>query len=384
MLGRLILLPLLMMAVAAYSNNMMIPSPPAIAAKSYILMDADTGAVIAERDADIQLDPASLTKVMTAYVADYEVEQGNISLDDVTTVSKQAWAKNFQGSSLMFLEVGKKVKVVDLMKGVIISSGNDASVALAEHTEGNVGAFVDLMNQHAKHLGMTNTHFENVHGLTSKNHLTTARDLAKLAQSAIKSFPERYKFYSEKSYTYNGIKQYNRNRLLWRDPSVDGMKTGHTDKAGYCLIASAKRDDMRLIAVVLGAKSEESRAKEAQKLFSYGFRYYETVKVYEKGQVAKEVKIWGGEKPKVALIPSKDIFVTVPKSQVEDLEAQVSVNKYLEAPIEKGDILAELILKAEGKVLSKTPLIAKDAVDEGSFFKRFWAKIKLFFVKLIG
>ncbi len=362
----------------------MIPSSPSIAAKSYILMDANSGKVIAENNADTQLDPASLTKIMTSYVADYEIAQGNVSVDDVVTVSKNAWARNYQGSSLMFLEVGKKVKVKELMKGVIISSGNDASVALAEHTAGTVAAFVDLMNLHAQQLGMDSTRFANVHGLTAKDHYTTARDMAKLAQSAILSFPEMYKLYAEKSFTYNGIKQYNRNRLLWRDPSVDGMKTGHTDKAGFCLVASAKRDDMRLIAVVLGTKSEEARAREAQKLFSYGFRYFDTVKVYDKGQVAKTMDVWGGKKNTVGLASESDVYVTLPKSQADDLTAQVLVNKFVEAPIQKGEVLGELILSVDNEVVLKRPLIATNDVEQGGFVQVLWSKLKLFFFKLIG
>ena len=386
MLKKVLLLSLSVVWLVSFSQAepTMIPSAPSIAAKSYILMDANSGKVIAENNADLKLDPASLTKVMTAYVADYEIEQGNINLDDVVTISKNAWARNYQGSSLMFLEVGKKVSVNDLMKGVIISSGNDASVALAEHTAGNVNAFVDLMNQHAERLGMESSHFSNVHGLTAENHYSTARDMARLAQAAIQEFPDMYKLYAQRSFTYNGIKQYNRNRLLWRDPSVDGMKTGHTSEAGYCLIASAKRENMRLIAVLLGTKSEEARVREAQKLFSYGFRYFETIKVYDKGQVAKQLPIWGGATKKVGLVPQADVYLTLPKSQVDNVHAKVLVNKYVQAPVNKGDSLGELILSEGSEELMRVPLTTDADVEQGGFFYVLWSKIKLFFYKLIA
>ena len=360
----------------------LIPSAPQIAAKGYILLDANSGKVIVEYNADERLEPASLTKMMTTYVADYELEQGNISLDDITVVSENAWAKNFPGSSLMFLEAGKKVDVHSLLKGVVISSGNDATVALAEHIAGSADAFADVMNQHAQLLGMSGSHFMNPHGLPHDDHYTTARDMARLAQATIQDFPERYKLYSMKSFTYNNIKQTNRNRLLWRDPSVDGLKTGHTNRAGYCLVASAKKDDMRLIAVVMGARNEEGRIRESQKLLSYGFRYYKTLKLYNVGDVVSQQRLFGGEEDDINLTVAQDLYVTVPRSQKDSIEAELDVSAYIEAPVSAGDALGSVLIMLDEEVLLKQSLVAEKDIASGGFFSSLFATILIFFYQL--
>lgn len=380
---QILLSVLFVVASQAFAAPALIPSAPKIAAKGYILMDANSGKVIIEQNADERLEPASLTKMMTTYVADYELAQGNISMDDVTTVSKKAWAKNYPGSSLMFLEVGKKVKVEDLLRGVIISSGNDASVALAEHVAGSTSAFADIMNQHAKLLGMDGSHFMNPHGLPEPDHYSTARDMATLAQAIITDFPEQYEIYSEKYFTYNNIKQTNRNSLLWRDPSVDGLKTGHTDSAGFCLVSSAKKDNMRLIAVVMGAKTAEARLRESQKLLSFGFRYYQTAGLYEQGEVLDQATIYGGATEVLNIIAPKAIHVTVPRSQVKDLKAELVLDKYIEAPIEKGQALGKLLITLNGETQLEQAVVAERAVEKGSFIGRLWDKLKLFVMRLL-
>ncbi len=380
---RFLLLSSIVVAQAAVAAPALIPSAPQIAAKGYILIDADSGKIITENNADERLEPASLTKMMTAYIAEYELNQGNIHLDDMTTVSKKAWAKNFPGSSLMFLEAGKDVAVRDLLKGVIISSGNDATVALAEHVAGSTDAFADIMNQHAQLLGMKDSHFENPHGLPSPEHYTTARDISKLTQAIIRDFPEEYKLYAEKSFTYNNIKQNNRNRLLWRDPSVDGLKTGHTEAAGWCLVSSAKKDGMRLIAVVMGAKSEEGRLRESQKLLSFGFRYYKTLKLYSKGQTVQDVRLWGGAKDQLSLVAKSDIYVTVPRSKVGDVKAEMELDKYIEAPVKKGQEYGDIIVKLDDEVQLKQAAVAKESIETGGIVDGLMDKLELIVTKML-
>ena len=281
-----------------------IPKAPAIAAKSYILIDHNSNKILAQNNADEPMAPASITKVMTAYVIFSELEEGNIKLDDMVTVSKKAWKT--QGSR-MFIKVNSKVSVQDLLQGMIIQSGNDASVALAEHIAGSEDTFAALMNQHAKELGMTNTHFLNSTGLPDPEHKTSAKDLAILANALIKRFPEYYKWYSTREFTYNKITQPNRNKLLWRDNSVDGMKTGFTEDAGYCLLSSAKRNNMRLVSVVLGTKSTGARAQESQKLLNYGFRFYESHVIYPVGKALKNIRIYKGAHEQLPVGVAKDI-----------------------------------------------------------------------------
>lgn len=375
-------LSLIALANTVSAAPALIPSPPSIAAKGYLLIDANSGKVLVEKNADERLEPASLTKMMTSYVADYELEQGNISLDDQVKISTNAWAKNFPGSSLMFLEAGKEVAVSDLLRGVIISSGNDASVALAEHIAGSADAFADVMNQHAALLGMNSSHFMNPHGLPHSEHYTTARDMATLAQAIIRDFPEHYKIYSEKSFTYNNIKQPNRNTLLWRDSSVDGLKTGHTNSAGFCLVASAKKGDMRLITVVMGTASNNARLQESQKLLSYGFRYYKTLKLYDAEQVLSQAQVYGGNSELVNVMTTDAIYATVPRSQAKDIEAQMSVDKYIEAPVAKNTVLGEVVITLNGEVQAEQDLVAQNVVEEGGIFLRLWHKLKLFALRL--
>lgn len=376
-----VLLVLMLMASTAQAVSALIPAPPQIAARAYLVMDADTGHVIAADREDERFPPASLTKMMTSYVVEYEIAKGNIALEDMVLVSEKAWRT---GGSRMFIQEGTQVSVDDLLHGVIIQSGNDASVALAEHIAGSERAFADLMNQHARLLGMENTHFENATGLPAEDHYSTAIDLAKLGKALINEFPQHYALYSQKYFTYNNIRQPNRNKLLWRDDSVDGIKTGHTDEAGYCLVASAERDDMRLISVVMGSSSEEVRAQESQKLLSYGFRYYRTHALYEAGQVLRDEKVWAGSRDQIRLGVAENLAVTVPRGQTDQLEASIELDKVIRAPVASGDVLGQVQITLQGERVASVPLVALEAVPEGGLFKRIWHAILLFFIGLIG
>ncbi len=353
----------------ASAGNILIPPAPSIAASSYLLMDFDSNKVLAEKNADKRLPPASLTKLMTVYVVFRELANGHLSLDEKVTISKKAWRTP---GSRMFVEVNKQVSIEDLLKGVIIQSGNDASVALAEHVAGNEATFAVLMNQHAERLGMTNSHFVNSTGLPAENHYTTARDLAILAQAIIKEFPEYYKWDSQKEFTYNNITQHNRNKLLWRDKSVDGLKTGHTEEAGYCLVASAKRNGMRLISVVMGTASENARANESQALLNYGFRFFETHKLYEANKPIVDTRVWKGDRKQLSLGLNEDLFVTIPRRYANDLKAETVVDKRIIAPVKKGEERGLLnVSLMDEKIVSK-PLVALDKVNKGSFFQRIY------------
>ncbi|MDX2506796.1 MAG: D-alanyl-D-alanine carboxypeptidase family protein [Gammaproteobacteria bacterium] len=344
-----------------------IPKAPAIAAKSYILIDHNSNKILAQNNADEPMAPASITKVMTAYVIFSELEEGNIKLDDMVTVSKKAWKT--QGSR-MFIKVNSKVSVQDLLQGMIIQSGNDASVALAEHIAGSEDTFAALMNQHAQELGMTNTHFLNSTGLPDPEHKTSAKDLAILANALIKRFPEYYKWYSTREFTYNKITQPNRNKLLWRDNSVDGMKTGFTEDAGYCLLSSAKRNNMRLVSVVLGTKSTGARAQESQKLLNYGFRFYESHVIYPVGKALKNIRIYKGAHEQLPVGVAKDIAVTIPRGQYKNLKPSININTPLEAPVNKGQQLGKVEIKLNGKLLTSSPLIALNTIPVGSLWQQ--------------
>ncbi len=357
-----------------------VPHPPKIAAKSYILIDYDSGAILASKNPDEKVEPASLTKMMSAYIVYNELKQGNIQLGDKVTISKKAWQ---MPGSKMFIEVGKKVKVSDLIKGMDIQSGNDATVALAEHIAGSEETFVELMNRYAKKLGMANTHFANATGLPNPNHYATANDLARLARAIIHDFPNQYQIYAEKKFTFNGITQYNRNKLLWQDPSVDGLKTGHTNSAGYCLVASAKRGNMRLISVVLGTDSASKRVQESQKLLNFGFRFYETHKLFTAGQRIIEARIWEGTRDTVGLGLTQDLYITTPRGQFKAVTIKKTIQPELIAPIEKGQNLGELKVTLDNKSLAQRPLVALDKVDRGSFFKRLTDQIKRLFQSLL-
>lgn len=366
------------------ATSNVIPAPPDLGVAAYILVDADSGEVLVEKNADQRLPPASLTKMMTSYVLSYELASGRVKPTDLATVSENAWAKNFPGSSLMFIQVGTQVNLDDLHRGIIISSGNDACVAVAEHLAGSEAGFADVMNQHAKMLGMTNTHYMNSHGLPHPDHYTSARDLARLAVAIIKNFPADYSLYKEKEFVFNDIKQPNRNRLLWRDPTVDGLKTGHTQEAGFCLVSSAKRDGMRLISVVMGSKSEESRAQESQNLLSYGFRYFKTHKLYSAGDVLKEVRIWGATKEKVALGISKDVYLTIPLGRDKDVTAELQLDEVIKGPVNGGDEKGTVIIKLPEKELMRVPLVAQESVEASNIFSRLIDQMVLFFRKLLG
>ncbi|HET8710970.1 MAG TPA: D-alanyl-D-alanine carboxypeptidase family protein [Spongiibacteraceae bacterium] len=362
-----------------------VPSPPAIAAKAYIMIDADSGRVLAEDNADTRLAPASLTKLMTSYVLSYELEQGHVHNDDLVTISKSAWTQNpeFKDSSLMFIRVGTQVTLHDLHQGIVVSSGNDAATAVAEYLAGSESAFADVMNQHAQRLGMTNTHYVNPHGLPDPDHYTTARDLAKLSQAIIK-FPREYALYKEQEFTYNNIRQFNRNGLLKRDPTVDGLKTGHTQEAGYCLVSSALRNGMRLITVVLGADSINMREQETEKLLSYGFRYFETSKVYQAGAEVAQPRVWGGANDSVKLVVANDVALTYPRGKREQIKAVMNVDKYLHAPIAAKQKVGEMVVTLGDETLYRAPLVALEAVDNGGFFHRLWDAVVLFFTKLLS
>ncbi len=345
----------------------LMPSPPKLAAKSYVLMDFHSGQFLVSKNPDQRMDPASLTKIMTAYVVFNELKNGNIGLDDKVHISEKAWRTE---GSRMFVEVDTEVPVRELLKGMVIQSGNDASVALAEHVAGSEEAFASLMNKHAKRLGMKNTHFVNATGLPHENHYTTARDLALLAQALIRDFPEFYKLNSRKEYRYNGITQYNRNKLLWRDPHVDGVKTGHTKAAGYCLVASAKKDDMRLISVVMNTTSEKARAAESQKLLKYGFRFFSTHRLYEANKPLTRLPIWKGERSELPVGLSEPLYVTIPRGQYDNLKATMNVDETIVAPVEKGQEFGTVDISLEGKPVAQRPLISLESIPEGGVFTR--------------
>lgn len=357
-----------------------IPDAPKINAKGFILVDFTTGKVIAEGNADMQLAPASLTKIMTSYIIGKELENGNISNDDKVMISENAWAKNFPDSSKMFIEVGTEVSVDLLNQGIIVASGNDACVAMAEHIAGSESAFADLMNAHAEQLGMSSSFFENSHGLDSSSHMTTPRDMATLASALIREVPKEYALYKQKSFTYNNIKQYNRNSLLWdKSLNVDGMKTGHTSNAGYSLVTSATKGDMRLVTVVMGTKSERARKVESKKLLNYGFRFFETFTPYKAGEKFATNRIWMGDKPQVDLGILLDTPITIPRGQRKNLKANFELDQQLTAPIAKGTVVGKLFLQLDGEDIAQYPLVTLQEVNEGSLFSKIMDYIKLFF-----
>ena len=358
-----------------------VPSAPQLAAKSYMLMDAASGEVLVEHNGDERLPPASLTKLMTAYIATLEIQKGQISDSDMVTVSEKAWRT---GGSRMFIQVNTQVSVDDLLHGIIIQSGNDASVAMAEHIAGSEEAFADLMNSTAQRLGMTNSHFMNATGLPDPDHYSSANDMAKLARAIIYEDPAHYAIYAQKEFFWNNIKQPNRNLLLWRDKTVDGLKTGHTEEAGYCLVASAVRDNMRLISVVFGTNSEQSRAAETQKLLTYGFRFFETRTFYQKGVELAQSQVWKGETDTVAAGLAKELTLTVPRGQLDKLQASMTFQPQLIAPIQQGDVIGKVEVSHNDKVIHTSDLIALQAVEEGGLFRRFWDSIRLFFTGLFN
>ena len=352
------------------------PTPPTIKARAYILQDYDSGTVLVEANADERREPASLTKMMTVYVALAQLADGKFQIDDPVLISKKAWK---MGGSKMFIEVGKQVPVEDLLKGIIIQSGNDASVALAEFVAGDESAFADLMNQYARQLGMTNTNFVNASGLPRPEHYTTARDMAILAAALIRDFPVHYPLHAVRSYTWNDIKQYNRNPLLRRDDSVDGVKTGHTESAGYCLVASAKQGEMRLVSALMGSASEDARLTETQALLRYGFRFFETNRVYESGAPITRVRVWQGQSEQLEMGIADDLYLTVPRGELGRLATDVVVEEKILAPVRAGQQLGVVSISLGGEAIAQRPLIALAEMPQGGLWRRMSDTVKLWF-----
>jgi len=351
------------------SAGMITPNPtaPSIAGTAHILQDYDSGHILMSENADERLPPASITKLMTSYVVSREIHDGNIKLDDEVLISEKAWRMI---GSRSFIEVNTKVTVEALLRGMIVQSGNDAAVALAEHVAGSEEVFAQMMNQYAQKLGMVNTNYQNATGLPGPEHYTTAHDIAILSAALIRDFPEHYQWYAEKEYTYNGITQHNRNKLLWRDSTVDGLKTGHTEEAGYCLSASAKRDGMRLIAVVLGTASENARAQEIQKMFNFGFRFFETHQLYAADEAITQTKVWKGQTDQLNLGLTQPLSITVPRGRYKDLQATTNVQQPIVAPVAKGTELGEVEIRLGDEVVAQQKLVAIDTIEKGSWWRR--------------
>jgi D-alanyl-D-alanine carboxypeptidase (penicillin-binding protein 5/6) len=363
-----------------------VPSPPQVAAKAYFLVDAHSGTVLAEHNADMPLPPASLTKMMTSYVLAKEIIEGRVSESDMVTISENAWSQNplFQGSSLMWIEPGMDVSIEDLQRGVIISSGNDATVAVAEHLAGSEAVFAEMMNTNAERLGMVDTYYVNSHGLPHPEHMTTARDLAILAKAMINDHPEQYAIYKEREFTYNDIKQYNRNTLMSEDPTVDGLKTGHTEEAGYCLVASAERRGMRLISVVMGTSSTRARKNETRSLLNYGFRFYETSTLFEPMTEFEKPRIWKGQQDYVPVGLLEETVLTLPRGKKKNLVTTVDVNDELLAPIAKGDSVGTITLTLDGETVFHAPVVALEAIEPGGFFARLWDTVLMWIASIFS
>ena len=363
------------------SAQSMVPKAPKLNLDSYILIEANTNTVIAEFNQDNQIAPASMTKVMSGYVIADQIASGAISLDDNVLISEKAWKT---GGSKMFIEAGKRVSVRDLLSGIIIQSGNDATVAMAEYVAGSEEGFVDFMNAYAMELGLSNTLFQNAVGWSDPDHFSSAKDLALLTKSMINNFPEHYSTYQEKEFIFSGIRQLNRNKLLWRDDTVDGVKTGHTDSAGYCLISSAKRNDMRLIAVVAGSPSENERLTSSQRLLEYGFRFFSTQKLITKDTQITTAKVWGGTADQVALGTKEDIFLTLPRLDFKNIKANYKFNNNIKAPILEGDEIGNIEFMSNDRIVFSAPLLAIESVDEKGFFGRIWARIMFWIFSLFS
>ena len=363
-----------------YAQSFVAPAPK-LDLKAYILIEPQTGTVIAEYNSDLHVEPASMTKIMTGYVVADQIGNDLINLNDSVLISEKAWR---MGGSKMFIEAGKRVSVEDLLKGVIIQSGNDASVALAEYSGGTEEGFVDLMNAYAQSLGMNNTAFVNSTGLPAEGHYSSAKDLAYLTSNFINKFPEIYSLYKEKSFEFNSIKQLNRNKLLWRDDSSDGVKTGHTESAGYCLVGSAKRGGMRLITVVAGSSSDKKRFDDTQRLLEYGFRFFSTQEVLKKDQVYKTVKVWGGQKSEAGLGVTANQILTLPRVDFKDLQINYIYKNNIQAPIKKGDVIGSIEIISNDNPVLVTDLVALDEVEAKGFFGRLWSKFILWIMSLFG
>ena len=359
----------------------MVPKAPKLNLSSYILIEANTNTLIAEFNSDNQIAPASMTKVMSGYVMADQIANGSISLDDQVLISEKAWKT---GGSKMFIEAGKRVSVKDLISGIVIQSGNDATIAMAEYVAGSEEGFVDFMNAYALEMGLTNSLFQNSTGFSDPNHFTSAKDLAKLTQALINNFPNHYAIYKEKEFTFGGIRQLNRNKLLWRDDSVDGVKTGHTDSAGFCLISSAQRNDMRLIAVVAGSESENERLTASQRLLEYGFRFYATQKLISQGVKVTTAKVYGGIANEVALGSTKDIYLTLPRSEFKNIIPNYQFNTNLRAPIEIGQMIGTIEITSNDRVVLAAPLVAIESVKAKGFFGMLWARLVYWITSLFS
>jgi D-alanyl-D-alanine carboxypeptidase (penicillin-binding protein 5/6) len=384
---RLSLLTLLITApIASVSAAQAIPAPPQLAAKSYVLLDAASGNVLVENNSDQRLPPASLTKLMTAYIATLEIRKGKIGEQDLVPVSEHAWRTGgaASGGSTMFLPLNSQVKVDDLLHGIIIQSGNDASIALAEYIAGTEDGFADMMNETAERLGMQNSHFMNATGLPDPDHYSSAHDMAILARAIINEDPAHYAIYSKKEFYWNNIKQGNRNLLLWRDKTVDGLKTGHTQEAGFCLVSSAVRDGARMITAVFGTVSESARAAETQKLLTYGFRFFETKTFYQKGVELAKAPVWKGLEREVSAGLAEDLTLTVAKNQAKNLQASMTFLPQLIAPIAAGAVIGKVEVTLDGKVVHSSDLVALQAVEEAGFLRRMWDSLRLFFFGLFN
>lgn len=364
----------LLLTLSAVAHALPVPDPPNIDATSFVLMDFRTGQILASREPNKRIEPASITKVMTSYIAFAEIRNGQIALQDTVLVSENAWRK--KGSS-MFLQVGTKVTVEELLKGIIIQSGNDASIAMAEYLAGGEETFAALMNQYAQRLGMLNTNFTNATGWPDENHYTTAYDIALLSHALIRDFPEFYKLYSQRKYTYNNIPQYNRNKLLSRDESVDGIKTGHTESAGYCLAASAVRDERRLISVLLGAEDEDSRADGSMALMNYGFRFFESVPLYAAREEVSTVRAWKSEQGEVRLGLADDLVISIPRGERRNLDIQPSIDQRVIAPVAQGQVMGRLEIRHNGEVIRSEPLIALETIEKAGLIRQLIDEIRL-------
>ena len=359
----------------------MVPKAPKLNLSSYVLLEANTNTVIAEFNSDNQIAPASMTKVMSGYVIADQIANGSISLDDQVLISEKAWRT---GGSKMFIQEGRRVSVQDLLSGIIIQSGNDATIAMAEFIAGSEEGFVDFMNAYATDMGLSNSLFQNATGFSDPNHFTSAKDLSKLTRALIHNFPAHYATYKEKEFTFGGIRQLNRNKLLWRDDSVDGVKTGHTDSAGFCLISSAKRNDMRLIAVVAGSASENERLTASQRLLEYGFRFYATQKLTAQNTKVTSAKVWGGKKNEVALGSQEDIYLTLPRSDFKNIKANYAFDNNIQAPIEAGQIIGSIEFTSNDRVVLSSPLVAIEAVEAKGFFGRLWSRLMYWIISLFS
>ena len=355
-------------------NESFIPDPPSISSSNYILIDANTNRVLAEMNPDEEIEPASITKIMTGYIVSDQIQDGFITLDDEVLISENCWRKK---GSRMFIEEGSRVVLLDLIKGMVIQSGNDATCAIAEHVAGSEDNFVDLMMRYAEKMALDNTSFINPSGWPDTDHYSSAKDIAKLSTLLIKDFPEHYSLYKEKWFTYNNIRQRNRNALLWQDDSIDGLKTGHTESAGFCLVSSGTREQTRLIAVTLKSKSEKTRLTDNRRLLDYGFRYFRTKKLVTEGQNVKEEQVWGGELEKVAIAPIQDFYLTLPLRDFKKIESFVSLEDYLQAPISKNQIVGKMLFKLGEEEVGSVDLVTVKEVKSQGVFGRAWSNIKL-------